>query len=209
MMAFEDIALQLVDLPPLCHEHVEPWVYDLVRAADLVWLVVSIRAPLAGIELVEELLEGKALSLYPAGSAPAAARRPGWTYRKAVLVVTGMDLPGAAGDLEAFHELVDISWPTVPISNLDRAGHSHLGAVTFQALEIMRVYSKEPRKDPDLKRPFTLPIGGTVADLAKEIHKDIAESIRFARVWGPSAHDGQSVHEGHVLQEGDVVEIHR
>jgi len=38
MMPFEDVAFQLLDLPPLCEEHVEPWVYDLVRAADLVWL---------------------------------------------------------------------------------------------------------------------------------------------------------------------------
>jgi ribosome-interacting GTPase 1 len=73
----------------------------------------------------------------------------------------------------------------------------------------MRVYSKEPRKEPDLSRPFTLPRGSTVQDLAKAIHKEIAEEIKFARVWGPSAFDGQSVHEHHVLEEGDVVELHR
>ena len=48
MMPFEDIGFQLVDLPPLCHEHVEPWVYDLIRASDLVWLVVSVQRPLQG-----------------------------------------------------------------------------------------------------------------------------------------------------------------
>jgi ribosome-interacting GTPase 1 len=84
-----------------------------------------------------------------------------------------------------------------------------LGRATFEALGIMRVYSKEPRKDPDMTRPFTLPKGSTVQDLARAIHKDIAEEVKFARVWGPSAFDGQSVHEHHVLEEGDVVELHR
>ena len=88
MMPFEDVGFQLIDLPPICHEHVEPWVYDLIRASDLVWLVVSIRSPLQGLEIVDELLSGKAIGLYPAGSPPPESPRPGWSYKKAVLVVT-------------------------------------------------------------------------------------------------------------------------
>ena len=57
MMPFEDVAIQLVDLPPLCEEHVEPWVFDLVRAGDLVWFVVSIERPLAGFDLGSDLLQ--------------------------------------------------------------------------------------------------------------------------------------------------------
>ena len=48
------------------------------------------------------------------------------------------------------------------------------------------------------------PAGGlSISDL-----EEIAQEVKFARVWGPSAFDGQSVHEHHVLEEGDVVEIH-
>jgi ribosome-interacting GTPase 1 len=209
MMPFEDIGFQLVDLPPLCHEHVEPWVYDLIRASDLVWLVVSIRAPLQGLELVEELLGSKAIGLFPANSDAPDSPRPGWTYKKTLLVVTGMDLPGADGDLEALEELVELPWPRVALSTTTGGYQDELGKTTFDALGIMRVYSKEPRKEPDLTRPFTLPKGSTVEDLAKAIHKDIAREIKFARVWGPSVFDGQSVHEHHELEEGDVVELHR
>ena len=209
MMPFEDVGFQLVDLPPICHEHVEPWVYDITRAADLVWLVVSIRAPLQGLELVEELLGKKAIGLYPAGGEIPEAPRPGWSYKKTLLVVTGMDLPGASGDLEALEELVELPWPRVPVSVETGEALDELARATFDALDIMRVYSKEPRKDPDMTRPFTLPRGSTVEDLARSIHKDIAQEVKFARVWGPSAFDGQSVHEHHVLEEGDVVELHR
>jgi len=209
MMPFEDIGFQLVDLPPICHEHVEPWVYDLVRASDLVWLVVSVTRPLQGLELVEELLGKKAIGLFPAGGQPPEDARPGWMYKPAILVVTGMDLPGSWGDLEALEELVDLPWPKVPVSTTTGEGMAALGPETFQALNIMRVYAKEPRKEPDLTRPFTLRRGSTVVDLAKAIHKEIAQEVKFARVWGPSAFDGQSVHEHHVLEEGDVVELHR
>lgn len=209
MMPFEDVGFQLVDLPPLCHEHVEPWVYDLTRAADLVWLVVSIQAPLQGLELVEELLGGKAIGLFPAGAEAPVAPRPGWTYKKTLLVVTGMDLPGAQGDMEALEELVDLPWPRVAVSVQTGEALGELGRATFDALGILRVYAKEPRKDPDMTRPFTLPKGSTVQDLARAIHKDIADEVKFARVWGPSAFDGQSVHEHHMLEEGDVVELHR
>ncbi len=208
MMPYEDIALQLVDLPPLCEEHVEPWVYDLVRGCDLVWLVLSIAHPLVGLELATALLSAKAVGLFPAGSAAPDDGRAGWRYRPALLVVTGMDRPGADADLEALRELQDIPWPTVPVSCVTRRGLDELGQRSFAALRIIRVYTKEPREDPDRERPFTLPQGSTVGDLARTIHQDVAASMKFARVWGPSAYDGQSVHAAHVLEEGDVVEIH-
>ncbi len=209
MMAFEDIAFQLLDLPPLCQEHVEPWVYDLIRGADLAWLVLSIERPLAGFEETEELLQGKAIELLPWGVPGPDDPRPGWTYMSTLMVVTGMDRPGAVGDLEAFEALEERSWPKVSVSGVTRAGFDDLGRITFDALGIMRVYSKEPGKNADLAQPFTLRRGATVGELAARIHKEIAVDLKYARVWGPSAHDGQSVRRGHVLAEGDVVEIHR
>ena len=104
---------------------------------------------------------------------------------------------------------MDLPWPKVAVSTTTGDALDQLGSCAFQALDIIRVYSKEPRKDPDRSRPFTLRRGSTVAGLARAIHKEIAEEIKFARVWGPSAFDGQSVHEHHVLEEGDVVELHR
>jgi ribosome-interacting GTPase 1 len=209
MMPHEDIAFQLVDLPPICHEHVEPWVYDIVRGADLVWLVVSVERPLTGLEETVELLAAKAIGLDPWRQEPPRERRPGWSYKDAFLVVTGMDRPGAQGDYEVFEELLDRPWWKVPVSGVTREGFDALGQATFEALDVIRVYSKEPGREADRDRPFTLPRGSTVSDLAAKIHKEIAEELRYARLWGPSAHDGQSVRGGHVLEEGDVVEIHR
>jgi len=209
MMPFEDVAFQLVDLPPLCREHVEPWVYDVVRGADLAWLVLSLEDALSGLDDTLDILRSKAIGLLPRGRPEREERRPGWIYLPALMVVTGMDLPGAAADLEVLDELTEGAWPRVPVAPPEGAGLEELARATFEALDIIRVYSKEPGKDADMARPFTLSRGATVADLAGRIHKDIVAELKHARVWGPSAHDGQSVKGGHVLMEGDVVELHR
>lgn len=208
MMPFEDVAFQLVDLPPICAEHVEPWVYDIVRGADLAWLVISLDFALGGIDDTLSLLAHKAIGVVPAGGPGPTERRPGWTYMPTLLVVTGMDGASAAEDLATLDELLEGAWPTIGVSGVSGAGLGELGASTFRALDIVRVYSKEPGKPADLERPFTLPRGATVDDLAAKIHKEVAAALKYARVWGPSAHDGQSVHGRHVLAEGDVVELH-
>jgi ribosome-interacting GTPase 1 len=208
MMPYQDVGFQLLDLPPLNDEHVEPWVYDLVRAADLVWLVLSIDRPLEGFEMVERLLGGRAIGLVPVTAAGPAEPRPGWSYLRAFMVVTGMDLPGARDDLAVLDELLGTSWPKLGVSAVTGAGCETLGRVTFDALGIIRVYTKEPGDEADRDRPFTLPRGATVGDLARTIHQDFAETFKFARVWGASALDGQRVAANHELAEGDIVELH-
>lgn len=225
MMPFRDVAFQLIDLPPLSDEYVEGWVYDLVRGADLVWLVLDVERAMEGLEAVERLLAEKAIGLVPArlagdGEGEAAAgdgagtaeppeeRRPGWSYQETVLVLTGIDRPDAREDLPLLEALIEIPYPRVAVSSETGEGIDALGELTFRALRILRVYTKEPGKEPDMDQPFTLPIGSTVDDLARTIHKEIAEGLKFARVWGESTHDGQRVQGGHPLEEGDVVELH-
>lgn len=208
MMPYEDIAIQLVDMPPLCEEHVEPWVYDVVRGCDLVWLVLSIEQPLVGYELTTRLLAEKAIGLSCPSSGTPAEARPGWLYKPTLLVVTGMDKDGAEGDLEALDELLETDLPLIPVSTSASSGLEDLTQRTFEALDVIRIYSKQPGKEVDREQPFTLRRGSTVGDLAKAIHKDVAEGLRFARVWGVDVFDGQSVKAAHVLEEGDVVEIH-
>jgi uncharacterized protein len=207
MMFFEDVGIQLLDLPPLCDEHVEPWVYDLVRAADLAWLVASLDDPLGSVEIVTRLLTARAIELLPPGAAPQEERRPGWIYLPAFLVVTGLDRPGAADDLAVMDELLAGAWPWLAVSTRTGQNLDDLERRTFEALDVIRVYTKQPGHEPDLERPFTLPRGATVAQLARAIHADIAEQLKYARLWGAAAFDGQRVPGDHVLQDRDVVEI--
>lgn len=208
MMPFQDVAIQIVDLPPLNEDYVEHWVYDSIRTADLVWLVLSAESALEGVELVERLLADKAIALSPTGAGESEAARPGWCSKKTLMVLTGLDRPYAPEDVELLEDLLEVPWARIAVSTITGEGLEELAGETFRALAVMRVYSKQPGRPADLERPFTLTLGSTVGDLARAIHQDLSEGFRFARVWGPSAHDGQKVQQGHVLEEGDVVEIH-
>jgi ribosome-interacting GTPase 1 len=208
MMAFEDIAFQLVDLPPVCEEHVEPFVYDLIRAADMLWLVLDIDDPIDGYEQTVRLLEAKKILMLPIGVDPPEERVQGASYRKTLMVLTGLDRPGVEENLEILDELIEAHWPRVAVSTTAGTALDDLRKATFDAMNIVRVYTKQPGKPADREQPFTLRRGATVEDLARTIHKEIADKLKFARIWGADVFDGQTVQREHVLGEGDVVEIH-
>jgi uncharacterized protein len=208
MMRFEDVAFQLVDLPPLSQQHVEPWVFDLLRAADMLWIVLDGAAALEGFDEVMAVLDARRVSTVPIGSIGPEYDEGGHPPKRALIVVTGADKPEVAGAMDVIDELLDRRWPLLAVSTVTGEGLDALRRRTFEAFEIIRVYTKQPGKPPDRDAPFTLPRGATVADLARKIHQDILANMKFARVWGPSAFDGQTVHRDHELAEGDVVEIH-
>ncbi len=206
MMRFEDIAFQLIDLPPLSDQHLDTWVFDLVRSADLVWLVLDGRYPLEGMDDMLRLLEARSIALQPAARGQVD-REPG-NAKRTLVVLTGADRREVAESVEVLDDLFGHRWPLVAVSVFEPSSLLLLGRRTFEALDIIRVYTKEPGKAADRRTPFTLPRGSTVADLAVRIHKDLLASMKFARVWGPNVFDGQTVQRDHVLFEGDVVEIH-
>jgi len=207
MMHFEDIAFQLIDLPPLSDEHVDAWVFDLIRGAGLVWVVLDGRYALEGMDDTVRLLGQRGIVLQPARGEAGGAAPPG-TVKPALVVLTGIDRPEVAESVEIVDDLFDHRWPLVPVSIFAPSSLLLLGRRTFDALDIIRVYTKQPGKPPDRAKPFTLPRGATIADLALRIHKDLLASMTFARVWGSQVFDGQTVQRDHVLFEGDVVEIH-
>jgi ribosome-interacting GTPase 1 len=70
MMAFEDIRIQLIDLPPVSPEYTEPWFPEILRNADLWLLVLDLEQdPLAQMEEVRRILTGFQMG-WPGRSAP-------------------------------------------------------------------------------------------------------------------------------------------
>ncbi len=96
----------------------------------------------------------------------------------------------------------------MPVELDDANSVEQLRAKIYQSLGVIRVYTKVPGKPADMTSPFTIPIGGTVEDLALRVHKDLAASLKFAKVWGTGVRDGQQVSINHVLADANVVELH-
>jgi ribosome-interacting GTPase 1 len=44
--------------------------------------------------------------------------------------------------------------------------------------------------------------------MAQAIHRELAEKLKSARIWGTGVYDGQSVQLTHTLHDRDVVELH-
>ena len=89
-----------------------------------------------------------------------------------------------------------------------KEGLEELRTRVFTFLDVIRVYTKVPGKKEDQGDPFVLPRGSTIMDLATLVHREFADTLKFARLWGEGAYDGQSVKRDHVLHDGDLVELH-
>jgi ribosome-interacting GTPase 1 len=87
-------------------------------------------------------------------------------------------------------------------------GLDGLRRATYDLLGVLRVYTKVPGKPADRSKPVTVAIGSTVLDLAREIHRDFQDSLKFARIWGTGVFEGQTVKRDHELHDGDIVELH-
>ncbi len=200
MMPYEDIQIQLVDLPPIGNESTDGWVSGILRIADILLLVIDLSdAPDLQAELLVGQLEEWNIHLKEGVDSGV--------IKKAVFAANKSDLPGAAAGFEALKEKYP-EIPAISISTTAGEGLEELRQALFDRAEILRVYTKEPGKDPDMGTPFTLPVGSTVIDLAEMIHKDFASGLRYACIWGSSKFPGQRVQRDHELKDGDVVELH-
>jgi ribosome-interacting GTPase 1 len=127
---------------------------------------------------------------------------------RTLLVANKIDLPGAADRLEVVREFFGERFPIHVISAEHGTGLEDLRTAIYRFLNVIRVYTKKPGKPADQASPFTCPEGSTVVELAALVHRDFAEKLKSARVWGTGVFDGQAVPRDHVLHDKDVVELH-
>jgi hypothetical protein len=208
MMPFEDVQVQLVDTPAVSEQHREPWMSNLVRNADGVLVVADPADDMlaSGLAAVRELFERARLV---AAGTPAATDPVPFSVTRPVLVALNkadLDPDGALGAI--VREAFDPAWPVHVVSVQRGTGLEALREALYRALGRIRVYSKPPGHPPEKDRPFVLPRGATIEQFAALVHKDIAARLKFARLWGHAAFEGQHVDRHHALEDGDVVELH-
>lgn len=207
MMPFENIQVQLVDTPPITPEYTEPWLPDLIRRADLILLVVDLRAdPFSDLEGVVAFLKEKRIA--PLRKAHLYEEKEGWTFKPLLVIANKHDDAATEENLQIFNTLVEDDWPMIGVSAVTGRNFDRLKEQLFERLEIIRVYTKARGKTPDRGAPFVLNKGATVEELARKVHKEFVANLKFARVWGRDVYDGQMIQRDYVLHDGDVVELH-
>ncbi len=208
MMDYEDVKIQLVDTPPITADFMEPYVSNLVRAADAAIFMIDLAdddGPFAAETVLSQLASVKTVL---AKETPVEQEDYSVEIVKTVLVANKIDSPDAADRLEIVREMFGEKFPIHVIAAETSQGLDELRAALFQTLNVIRVYTKQPGKPADMTSPYTCPVGSTVAEMSACVHRDFAEKLKSARVWGSGLFDGQAVGRDHVLRDKDVVELH-
>ena len=207
MMPFINIQIQLVDLPAISDEYMEAWVPSLVRPADLALLIGDLSSPaiLENVEQVIAILARSKIALVSPGSPPPPV---GWANVGTLLLANKADTPSVDAVLEILRSYYGSRFFIHAVSAQTGLGLEPLRRLIYDGLGIVRVYSKPPGKDPSMQSPVVLRRGSTIVEMAATIHKDFAQQLKFARVWGGTKFSGQRVQRDYVVQEGDVIELH-
>ena len=194
MLRYENIQFQLIDTPSIMLDFISPTVLTLTRNADLVLPIVSLASDnlLDDLDMVVAFLEEADRDTPENGH---------------LIVANQLDAVGAEERLEILKEFYDETFQIYPTSAETGDGKDALSQAIYTELDILRIYPKAPGKSVERDDPIVLSIGSTVLDAAVGLHKDFSE-FKFARIWGPEWHDGQSVSRNDVVYDGDVVEFH-
>jgi ribosome-interacting GTPase 1 len=206
MVRYEDVQIQLVDMPPITADYSAPGQVGTYRNCDIIAVVIDLSQDIEEQCLVLlDFLESRKLLMDE--KTPAADAQSSILGKKAVCFCTKADL-APEGAFEFAKKSFDMPIESLRLSIPTGEGLDKLGERLFRQLNVLRIYAKPPGKPADMESPFTLPVGTTVQDLALAIHRELAQRLKSARIWGTGVYDGQSVHLTHVLHDKDIVELH-
>ncbi len=207
MVPYEDIQFQLVDTPPITRDYIDPLMADLIRRADIVVVLLDLYADtLQQFEDIMYILQ--TFRIFPENTPiPEDLTKPPF-IKKILVVANKMDKPEDEEDFKAFLELTEVTLPCLGISV--RTGKNLMAFIEkiYDLSQVIRVYTKAPGKEPDMKSPFVIPRESTLEEMAGKVHKDFVEKFKHAKIWGKSVRDGQMVQRDYIMQDGDVVEMH-
>jgi uncharacterized protein len=207
MMEYETVHFQLIDTPAIDEMQFPTYLPNLIRQADLVGLVIdsSSATPIAPIDLIVKLLEEKSIILSP--EVPVDVDNPRFLHKKTIVFANKYVDDESGEGLKSIQSRFP-GFAIVPVSVLDDESLNNFRRAIFEAMKIIRVYTKRVGHEPEFIDPIILPIGGTVEDAALKLHKDFARNLQFAKVWGKGKFEGQRVKNSFILSDGDIIEFH-
>lgn len=206
MVKFQDVQMQLIDMPPITAEHSAPGQVGTYRNCDLIAIVIDLSADVA--EQMDNCLDFLQTRRLLIDEATGVVDEQGNALGKKTFVIGGKaDIAGVDAAAKV-RKLCRGRFEFIQVSAQTGEGLSPLVSKLFELLDIVRIYAKPPGKSADMGEPFTLPRGSTVMDLAQAVHRQLAKKLKFARAWGTGVHDGQNVQHSHVLSDKDIIELH-
>ena len=206
MMKFENIQIQLIDMPPVTGKDSRVWLNNIARNADLIAITVDLNnQPVEQVETILRELED--MGIVPT-TAHISETTIGRRQREMLIIGNKNDLGNSHTNQSQLNSQYDPRFPVVTISAKEGNNLEKLKRVIFEALDIIRAHTKTPGTRSDLTDPVVLKTGSTVKEAAESIHKDFRSQFKYALIWGSGKFDGQRVSPDHILQDGDIIEFH-
>ena len=207
MMKFENIQVQLLDMPPITSRDAQTWFGNVVRNTSILVIVLDLaNNPLAQMETITEELEKRRIRI--AGPRNEDEMEPGQVRKGALIVANKVDVAGTADRLRQLESQYGAEFPIVSMSAKSGGGLDDFRTGIYETLDIIRVYTKAPGGKPEFEDPVILKRGSTLEDAAESVHKDFRAKLKYALIWGSGKYDGQRVRRDHIMQDGDIVELH-
>lgn len=189
MMPYENILIQLIDTPPLTQDFFPGWMKEIIKNSDILLVLLDLSS--------ENLIEDIKFFQNKISELNLREKKVIWVGNKIDLEEAKNKLLLAKKDLEIF-----------PISVLKKIGIEELKRKIFKELEIIRIYTKVPNKEPNFTIPFIIKKGSKLLDLAKEIHEDLIKSFKFAKLFKKGEKKPKIVGKEYILEDEDIIEIH-
>lgn len=206
MLKFEDVHIQIIDMPPITAEYSAPGQVGTYRHCDLIAIIIDLSADTQEqMRVCLDFLESRNLLID--SETPTLNQQGDALGKKVFCICTKSDI-AADGALQKLVKSCKYPFEFIEVSTKTGAGLGELPILIFNQLGIIRIYAKPPGKPPDMNEPFTIPVSSTVQDLANFIHRQLAEKLHSARIWGTDVYKGQNVQLNHVLHDKDIVELH-
>jgi len=203
MLKWENVNIQLIDLPPISNDYFEPWIPSLIRVSDMILFVVRLDKP-EGLETILEVL--KNYKIEPVNSIKELDNTDRIVHLPVTIVATFKDHTDSEIGLEILHEEYE-KFDILPVTTTDSVDAELLGKHIMRKLNLIRVYTRAPGKTALMNKPVVIRNGSTLLDVAMMTHRDFGENLKYARVWGSAKYEGQRIQKDYIVRDGDILEF--
>ena len=185
MIEFEDVRIQLVDLPPITPD-TPNWIFGMIRNGDLSLLVVdlSVSEPKKSLKELLDVMKDRNIEF-------------DGTHHAIVI--------GNKADIRKVSMSGITDLPIYYFSSLNP--DYSLKRSIFEHLRMIRVYTKKPRKKFTPSEPLIMKRGSTVMDAANHLRKEFAQRLKYVRLWRTGM-NGILVERSFILEDQDIIELH-
>lgn len=136
-----------------------------------------------------------------------------YTYKPSLIFLNKIDLlyeKSVIKIMKNLKEFFDDKIPIFPCSSYKCKvpEKSRIANFFLDELDLIRVYTRNPRTGNIEKKPIILKRNSKVIDVAKMIHSRLYKNFKYAKVWSQRLKfSPQKVGRDFILEDGDIIEI--